>query len=85
MAQREELRLSLFRADLLKILGEIYSELAALRKTVRPARLLGEGPVEDLMELIARLIVDCELNEAATDMMGGQDKVDELAQRLGPR
>jgi len=84
MAQREELRPSLFRADLLKILGEIYSELAALRKTVRPARLLGEGPVEELMELIARLIVDCGPQEV-TDMTAGRDKVDELAQRLGPR
>ena len=56
MAQLEELRLSQFRSDLLKLLGEIYSELSALRKTVRPARLFGESPVEELMELLAWLV-----------------------------
>ena len=64
MTQQEELRLSQFRSDLLIILGEIYSELSILRKAVRPARLYGEGPVEELMDLIAQLITECEPNEA---------------------
>jgi hypothetical protein len=58
MTQVEELRLSQFRSDMLNILGNMYSELSALRKKVRPARLYGEKPVEDLMELIAELIAN---------------------------
>jgi hypothetical protein len=57
MAQ-EQLRQSQFRSDMINILGNIYSELSALRKEVRPARLFGEKPVEDLMDLIADLIAD---------------------------
>ena len=60
MTRQEELRLSQFRSDLIKILGEVYAELAALRREVRPARLFGEGRVEELMELIADLIAECE-------------------------
>jgi hypothetical protein len=55
---KQELRLSQFRSDLLKMLGEIYSELSSLRKSVRPARLYGETSVEELMELIANLLRD---------------------------
>jgi hypothetical protein len=58
MTQEEELRLSQFRSDMLNILGNMYSELSVLRKKVRPARLFGEKPVEDLMELIAELIAN---------------------------
>jgi hypothetical protein len=60
MTRQEELRLSQFRSDLIKILGEVYSELAALRREVRPARLFGEGRVEELMELISDLIAECD-------------------------
>ena len=58
MTQVEELRLSQFRSDMLNILGNMYSELSVLRKKVRPARLYGEKPVEDLMELIVELIAN---------------------------
>jgi hypothetical protein len=58
MTQEEELRLSQFRSDMLNILGNMYSELSVLRKKVRPARLYGEKPVEDLMELIVELIAN---------------------------
>lgn len=60
----EDLRLSQFHSDLTRILGEIYAELAALRREVRPARLYGEGRVEELMELLAELIAECEPKEA---------------------
>ena len=82
MTQQEELGLSQFRADLLKILGEIYSELSTLRKGVRPARLFGEGAVEELMDLIANLVAECGPNEsklngtrkeAAATVGGGSD------------
>jgi hypothetical protein len=58
MTHEEESRLSEFRSDLLSLLGKMYTELSAVRKTVRPARLFGEGAVEELMELIADLIAD---------------------------
>jgi len=58
MTQEQDLRLFQFRSDMLKILGNMYSELSVLRKEVRPARLFGEKPVEDLMDLIADLIAD---------------------------
>jgi len=61
----DDLSLCLFRSDLTRILGEIYAELAALRREVRPARLYGEGRVEELMELLAELIADCEPSETA--------------------
>jgi hypothetical protein len=67
MTEQEELRLAQFRSDLLKILGEIYAELSTVRKAVRPARLFGEGRVEELMDLIAQLIAECDLNEARLD------------------
>jgi hypothetical protein len=73
MAHGEELHLSEFRADLLKTLGEIYSELSLLRNAVRPARLFGEAPVEELMELIARLVAECQLNEAKATIGGRAD------------
>jgi hypothetical protein len=43
---------------MINILGNMYSQLSALRKEVRPARLFGERPVEELMDLIADLIGD---------------------------
>ena len=76
----DDLRLSLFRSDLTRILGEIYAELAALRKEVRPARLYGEGRVEDLMELLAQLIADCEPREATQEL-----ETTEAAAAAGPR
>lgn len=60
MTEQEELRLAQFRSDLVQILGEVCSELSALRKEVRPARLFGEGRVEELMDLISDLIKKCE-------------------------
>jgi len=63
----DDLRLSLFRSDLTRILGEIYAELAALRREVRPARLYGEGRVEELMELLARVIAECEMPEPSRE------------------
>jgi hypothetical protein len=62
MTLQEELRLSQFRSELVTILGEVCSELTALRKEVRPARLFGEGRVEELMDLISDLIRQCEPN-----------------------
>jgi hypothetical protein len=69
MTEQDELHLAQFRSDLLKILGEIYAELSTVRKAVRPARLFGEGRVEELMDLIAHLIAECDLNEARLDEM----------------
>ncbi len=68
MAPRRARCQSRFRADMLTILGEMYSELSLLRKAVRPARLFGETPVEELMDLIAGLIVDCDRNESPATM-----------------
>ena len=65
MTRQDELRLSEFRADLLRTLGEIYSELCAVRRAVRPARLFGETPVEELMDLIAYVIAECGADQAA--------------------
>ena len=83
VTRQDELRLSEFRSDLLRILGEIYSELCAVRRAVRPARLFGETPVEELMDLLARVIAECGADEAAAVEQRAGLALSSLAARNG--
>jgi len=68
MTEQEERRLSQFRSDLLVVLGEIHSELAALRSAI-----LERGLTETRLD---------ELRNAAQS--GKDRRETNLAQRLGP-
>jgi hypothetical protein len=68
MTEQEEKRLSQFRSDLLKILGEIHSELSALREGVRECGLT-EGRLDELRKEAKKTI---------------DRREERIAQRLGP-